>query len=238
MRRGAPQCGTVFTFHRRLLNFLSPVLPYEEIVKLQSVSKHLLRICRDGNFWRNQCLSGYVLREQMRDTPNRIVWSILENSSLLSSREKGREHVRITANWDPTFPNEKINWYDEYIQRNAPIATSWFEHPHTRDDPTSIPVDIRGSAVYLPSSHEVLAISPLDDGSVCVWDAKGSRGRQGSILARSMAGLLCSDGPATDLTRRSKRIDSGVVECVSIDNQRDRAFFAVQNRETICNMVG
>ncbi|RYP41118.1 hypothetical protein DL767_001279 [Monosporascus sp. MG133] len=148
-----------------VLHIMSFLL-YEEIVKLQSVSKFFLRICRDGNFWRNRCLSGYMLREQMRDRPNRIVWSMLENSSLLSSKERGREHTRLTANWDPTFPNEKVNWYDEYIQRNAPIAVSWFQLPHTRDDPTRIPVD---------------------------------------------------------------RIDSGVVECVSIDNQRNRAFFAVQN---------
>ncbi|RYP62983.1 hypothetical protein DL770_009488 [Monosporascus sp. CRB-9-2] len=148
-----------------VLHIMSFLL-YEEIVKLQSVSKFFLRICRDSNFWRNRCLSGYALREQMRGHPNRIVWSMLENSSLLSSKERGREHTRLTANWDPTFPNEKVNWYDEYIQRNAPIAVSWFQLPHTRDDSTRIPVD---------------------------------------------------------------RIDSGVVECVSIDNQRNRAFFAVQN---------
>ncbi len=167
----------------------------------------------------------------MRDNSDRIVWSILENSSSLSPKERGREHNRLTANWDPTFPDERMSWYDEYIQRNAPIAVSWFELPHTKDDPTRLPVDVRGSALYHSSKHEVLAISPLDDGSVCIWDVKGSRGRQGSIVARSMSGLLCADGPATDLSRRSKRIDSGVVECVSIDNQRDRAFFAVQNRQ-------
>lgn len=150
---------------------------------------------------------------------------------MLSHKERGREHIRLTANWDPTFPNEKTDWYDEYIQRNAPIATNWFELPHTRDDPTRLPVDVRGMSLYHPNKHEVLAVSPLDDGSVCIWDVKGSRGKQGSIVARSLSGLLCADGPATDLSRRSKRIDSGVVECVSIDNQRDRAFFAVQNRQ-------
>ncbi|RYP45763.1 hypothetical protein DL768_007939 [Monosporascus sp. mg162] len=213
-----------------LLHILS-FLPYEEIVKLQSVSKFFLRICRDGNFWRNRCLSGYVLREQVRDHPNRIVWSMPENSSSLSSKERGREHTRLTANWDPTFPNEKVNWYDEYIQRNAPIAVSWFQLPYTRNDPTRIPIDVRGSALYQVSStsRDVFAVSPLDDGSVCIWDVKGNRGRQGSIIARSMSGLLFADGPATHASRRSKRIDSGVVECVSIDNQRNRAFFAVQN---------
>ncbi|RYO90463.1 hypothetical protein DL766_004257 [Monosporascus sp. MC13-8B] len=179
-----------------ILHIMSFLL-YEEIVKLQSVSKFFLRICRDGNFWRNRCLSGYVLREQMRDHPNRIAWSVLENSPLLSSKERGREHTRLTANWDPTFPDEKVNWYDEYIQRNAPIAVSWFQLPHTRDGPTRIPIDVRGCALYQGSSTSrgVLAVSPLDD----------------------------------DASRRSKRIDSGVVECVSIDNQRNRAFFAVQN---------
>ncbi|RYP80497.1 hypothetical protein DL769_002436 [Monosporascus sp. CRB-8-3] len=153
-------------------------LPYGEIVKLQSVSKFFLRICRDGNFWRNRCLSSYALREQIRGHPNRIVWSVLENSSLLSSKERGREHTRLTANWDPTFPNEKVNWYDEYIQRNAPIAGK----------------------------------RPVS-----------------SILGKPWRLRHLTFGRWFHASRRSKRIDSGVVESVSIDNHRNRGFFAVQN---------
>jgi hypothetical protein len=77
----------------------------------------------------------------------------------------------------------------------------------------------------------MLAVSPLDDGSICLWDVKGTRNKAGSILATSKSDILFIDGPGSQNTRRSKRVDTGVTECVSVDNHRHRAYFAVQSRE-------
>ncbi|KAM0329159.1 hypothetical protein ACHAQA_004455 [Verticillium albo-atrum] len=72
----------------------------------------------------------------------------------------------------------------------------------------------------------MLAVSPLDDGSICLWDVKGRRGRKGAIVGKSVPGILHIDGPGT--VGRSRKIDAGVTECISVDSQGKRAFVAVQ----------
>jgi hypothetical protein len=175
--------------------------------------------------------------------------------------------VRILANWDPCFPSERVSWYDEYIQRQGPVAVNWMQCAYDYDydydgeeeegdeDGGKVGkggrdgegkgrrrrrvsaadhVEARGVALYYPDGEEaetVLAVSPLDDGSVAMWDVAGTRGRRGAIVARSRPGILFIDGPGADNSRRSKRIDSGVTECVSVDSRQHRAFFAVQSRK-------
>lgn len=150
-------------------------------------------------------------------------------------RNSKQERVRIRANWDPCYPEEKVSWYEEYIHRHAPPVVNWFEPARRRDiTSTWVPVDAKGVALYRPgnSTQDLLAISPLDDGGICIWDVNGTRGKKGAIFAKSKPGLLYVDGPQGDNNRASKRIDSGVTECVSVDNQRHRAFFAVQSRKS------
>lgn len=143
------------------------------------------------------------------------------------------------ANWDPCFPSERISWYDEYIQRHGPLAVNWLQLPHHGNHAYPDFVEARGVALYRPDNphgeergvEALLAVSPLDDGSVCLWDVKGANGgKKGAIVARSRPGILFIDGPDADNDRRSKKIDSGVTECVSVDSQLHRAFFAVQSR--------
>lgn len=139
------------------------------------------------------------------------------------------------ANWDPVFPGERISWYNEYAQREGPASVSWFPMPRIRDRGLEAIIEARGLALYSPNNgHDgtgtTLAVSPLDSGAICLWDVGGSRGRQGSILAQSRPDILFIDGPGRQNAQRSKRIDTGVTECVSVDNHRHRAFFAVQSR--------
>lgn len=159
---------------------------------------------------------------------------------LASSRRN--ERIRIMENWDPSYHGEKVNWYDEYIQRHAPVAVNWLQQPTLRDGSASTYIEARGLAIYRPEDsgqdpHKpevIFAVSPLDDGSVCLWDVTGAKGQKGAIYAKSRPGILFIDGPLADNSRRSKRIDSGVTECVSIDSKLHLAFFAVQSRKS-CN---
>ncbi|AEO53307.1 hypothetical protein MYCTH_2294446 [Thermothelomyces thermophilus ATCC 42464] len=150
-----------------------------------------------------------------------------------------RERVRIMANWDPCFPSERVSWYDEYVQRHGPIAINWMQYAYEEGRDPSSPasvadmVEARGVALYYPdgeAGEAVLAVSPLDDGSVAMWDVGGTMGKRGALVARSRRGILFVDGPEADNRKRSKRIDSGVTECVSVDSRLHRAFFAVQSR--------
>ncbi|KLU87991.1 F-box domain-containing protein [Magnaporthiopsis poae ATCC 64411] len=162
---------------------------------------------------------------------------------LVSSNEERNamenERARLVANWDLTYPGENVSWYDEYIQRHGHITVSWFQLPRTRDgDRVSEPIEARGVALYSPDdpwatttgsgSGALFAVSPLDDGSVCLWDVNGSKGRRGATYKKSQAEILYVDGPGRDNRRRSKRVDSGVTECVAVDSHRKRAFVAVQ----------
>ncbi len=136
------------------------------------------------------------------------------------------------ANWDPSYPNEKVHWYDEYIARNAPISTSWLQQPRNRESPGHEYLEVRGMGIYTPpgESDATLVVGPLDDGSVCLWDISGSRGPKGSIVARSKSGLLSVDpAPYIGADKRSKMINTGVTECVSVDSARKKGFFAVQS---------
>lgn len=83
--------------------------------------------------------------------------------------------------------------------------------------------------IYTPpgESDATLVVGPLDDGSVCLWDIGGARGRKGSIVARSRSGLISSDPPHT--SKPQKLINTGVTECVSVDSARKKAYFAVQD---------
>ncbi|KAI2777522.1 hypothetical protein F4815DRAFT_448269 [Daldinia loculata] len=239
-----------------ILSFLES----RDVVVLQSASKYFLGLCRDGNFWRDRSLSASAVSERIRlsrlgsdwidedgatlsgapttvgqanqiqDDQNEVHWNRLESLCQLSSKKRKREQARIAANWDPTFPNEKTNWYNEYIHRYGPIAVSWFEQPQVKTGSLRTNLDASGIALYNPpGGNELFAVSPLDDGSVCLWDVKGTRSRKGSILSKSNPGLLCADGPGADLSRRSKMINTGVTECVSIDSANHVAFFAIQS---------
>ena len=143
--------------------------------------------------------------------------------------------IQDMANWDPTFPDERVSWYDEYIQRNGPTSVNWFESPKHYEGGEHNLVEARGLALYAPndgagSNGDMMAVAPLDDGTVCLWDVRGTRGQQGAILAKSAPDILFIDGPGSDNARRSKKVDTGVTDCVSVSNFGHRAFFAVQSR--------
>ncbi|RWA13692.1 hypothetical protein EKO27_g1411 [Xylaria grammica] len=228
-------------------------LGVQDVVKLQSVSKKFLRICRDKPHWRGRCLDAAAVLERVSLFRQGSDWvdeegvplsravptnghplqhhNVIERIGLLATRKREREYSRIAANWDPTFPGEDTNWYHEYIQRNAPTVTNWFERPHPPNGPTEDAIDVRGVALYKPyqAENQLFAVSPLDDGSICIWDVKGSKAKKGSILSKSRPGLLWH-GQSMSGELSSQSIDRGIIECVSVDNQRHAAFFALGNK--------
>jgi hypothetical protein len=74
-----------------------------DVVSVQCVSKHFLRLARDNKLWRRKCFE---------QRPN--------------AGHRAYSH-RDPAVWDPSAPGEDIDWYDEYIARHAPLHTVWSE---------------------------------------------------------------------------------------------------------------
>jgi hypothetical protein len=147
------------------------------------------------------------------------------------SKADADEKKRILANWDPSYPGENVDWYSEFIHRSAPIAVSWLQQPRNRENSRQEPMEVRGVGVYnCPGDRSSsIALAPLDDGSVCLWDMSGSLGAKGRIVARSERSMLCPSSSTAPGALRSKMISTGVTECVSINNEHKRAYIAVQS---------
>ncbi|MCJ1381731.1 hypothetical protein MMC17_004842 [Xylographa soralifera] len=148
------------------------------------------------------------------------------------------QRLRALANWDPSYPNEKVDWYGEYIARHGPISTSWLQQPTIREANMDETHEIRGVGLHHDSNGSRV-VAPLDDGSVCLWElghemnsGRSSDQRKGAIVGRSKAGLLSStDGSDNDELYhphpKKKMPNAGVVECLSVDSVRNKAYFAV-----------
>jgi hypothetical protein len=163
-----------------------------------------------------------------------------EEAQKQTSDEGTRKRARLLANWDPTYPQEKTDWYEEYIQRHAEPEISWFQEARQAGNADGNGVDdlhreATGAGIlYSTSGIADKLIAPLEDGSICIWDASPTSSTQGRITARSAIGLLANKGADLDYEtrlRQSRQImtETGAVECVSIDSHQNRGFFAVQN---------
>ena len=141
------------------------------------------------------------------------------------------------TSWDPTYPNEDIDWYGEYIARHAPLSMSWLEQPFIEQNGLRETLETRGFGIF-KDYDDSMVLAPLDDGSVCLWNIgcedAGSRSEDGRITARSKPGLLSVTGldrraSQSTTDSRAKMTSTGVVECVSVDKARNKAYFAVES---------
>ncbi|KAG9242472.1 hypothetical protein BJ878DRAFT_544232 [Calycina marina] len=237
--------------HEILLQVLS-LLPPLDIVHLQYVSRRLLQVARDDKVWREETFWESTFVGQIRRRREAIVDANLEeprfadlaialaagnglNHSRLQKsgielKAQETEKLRLRVNWDPCFPNEKVEWYKEYIARHAPIQTNWLEQPRSRESPEHECLEARGVALYKPETGITLVVAPLDDGSIVLWNLCGAQGAKGNICSRSKAGLLSvgTEAPVSG-GRYSKTISIGVTECITVDSARKRAYVAVQS---------
>ncbi|GAM87473.1 hypothetical protein ANO11243_054980 [Dothideomycetidae sp. 11243] len=134
------------------------------------------------------------------------------------------------ANWDPTYPGEQLDLYQEYLHRYAAIAPiKWLsssDGSHRNDPKRRHPAcNVAGMGALRDANGESTRIvSPLHDGSICIWTLEDN----GSTVsfrqnARSNLKLLIGD---YDSQRSTAMGDVGGTECVAIDSQNQRGFFA------------
>jgi hypothetical protein len=152
-----------------------------------------------------------------------------------TARRRGKERLRVLANWDPTFPGERINWREDFVQRHAEVSLSWFEgvDKATNEQDRRKPVcEVTGVGILYASDGEIAdkVVGAMEDGSVCIWEAE-EHSERGRVLARSRPGLLTntdSKDTTFDLQRaKSIMTETGAVECVSVDSLTQRAYFGI-----------
>ncbi|KAL8695103.1 MAG: hypothetical protein Q9218_000381 [Villophora microphyllina] len=223
-----------------------------DIVKFHLISKRLCNITRDDEFWRQLCFedSHSAAVQRRRDLqfiapslyrqPARV-FELQRRARALSAHsglgltdsevsDNNKGHRAAIANWDPSFPNERVDWYDEYVARHAPISMSWLQQPAARS--SGGPAEIKGLGIIERHEGDSIVVAPLDDGSISIWDVgrqdepwADSRGR---VTARSNPGLLSAslgDANRFRLTASS----AGIVESVSVDRIRNKTYFAKDN---------
>ncbi|KAF3035855.1 hypothetical protein E8E11_003942 [Didymella keratinophila] len=242
-----------------IIAFLEP----SELVNLSHVSRQFLSLSRDNKLWKQLCFShSYTERRRRRleitftsppaETDPRLAELIEAANSLADSfditvhnprapgaeaqlnKNKEKRRAALLSNWDPSGLEEKVNWYQEFVQRHAPQQLSWF-HDAGHDNDDEVRREATGAGIlYDASGLASKLIAPLDDGSIKIWDANARSSSIAKCIATSDVGLLTNRGPDLDRDTRLSQsqaimTETGAVECVSIDSARHRAFFAVQN---------
>lgn len=155
-------------------------------------------------------------------------------SQLERNKEKRWEALR--TNWDPSYPEEKINWYQDFIQRHAPQKIGWFQDAGNegRDEEEERREATGAGILFSSDGLADKLIAPLEDGSISIWDARASSDRRGKVVSKSDIGLLSNRGSELDYDTRLRQsqaimTETGAVECVSIDSTLQKGFFAVMN---------
>lgn len=229
----------------RILSFLD----LDDLIKVQLTSQRFSRIARDSDLWKWRCFDespAEIWRRRTRrflDATNRL--SQLRNAVNQITEPSGAtgttiEHVerRALASWDPIYPGEHLDFYQEYIHRHAPVAPlEWFSEPKSGLSRTRNTSEVTGLGVLHGGSGRIEhVVAPMDDGSICLWEFENET-RDGGINIcapkRSHQGLLTgSTGqrhrgkPLWDIKQSMTEV--GAVECVSINSNRQRGLFSVQ----------
>jgi hypothetical protein len=238
-----------------------PDLEPPDLVKLQHVSRQFLNLSRDNNLWKALCFSHSAAERRRRrletsnadidprlaeliraaDTLSSTFGTSVHDASAPSAevqqeRNEGKKRQALIANWDPSYLDEKVNWYKDFIQRHAEQKMSWFQDAGSEErDDADIRREATGAGILFDSDGLAdKLVAPLDDGSISIWDASSSSEGQGRLVAKSVIGLLPGKGSDLDYDTRltqSQTImtETGAVECVSIDSKLHKGFFAVQN---------
>ena len=160
---------------------------------------------------------------------------VLSNSEDSAARAC-TQRARALANWEPGYPGESIDYYEEYVQRHAAINVGWIELPNALTTDRHEFREATGVGLLMDSqdNSKEHAIASLDDGSVCIWDLSGRsqtrNGGGGRLLAQSKAGLLTGKLPHATSESHAVMTETGAVECVTVDSPSRRAYFAIQDQ--------
>lgn len=231
-----------------LLLHVIAFLPPWELAQLQLTCRRLLYLARDAGIWKTACFESSraeasrrrrdLLAQQNTLAELRTALSTLptplnpvaESSSSSSepaapvvTSHETTQRARALASWDPAAPGERIDWYGEYVHRHGPLSVGWLETPRDGNGHSSQLREALGMGALYTSHSASKVISPLDDGSICIWDvlasSSSSSTRIGSIAARSK--------PATVHIPTNLKEETGTIDNVSIDSTHQKAYIAV-----------
>ncbi|KAI7567985.1 hypothetical protein KC317_g4597, partial [Hortaea werneckii] len=240
-------------------------LTLPENLALQAVSSRFLILARDDTIWKQETFThsraeALRRRQQLLDAQDarlaelRNAVTALPGSDLTAwdvsqlrgssqpraasdpQAEAKAQHQRAFANWEPAFPDERLDYYDEFIRRHAPIRVGWLDLPKAQQNADREEVrEATGIGTLDDQDNGSVRnlVAPLDDGSICIWDVSRRStvdyGGGGKLLGQSTPGLLTGQPPNATAESHNIMTETGAVECVSIDNEAKKGYFAVQS---------
>jgi hypothetical protein len=223
-----------------------------DITRSQLVSSRFLNLARDFELWKIRCFEDSRVeaarrRKRLRDARDSRLDELVHAISSLPSAASATgassgttnadntdrtQRSRALANWEPGYPGENIDYYEEYIHRHADVNIDWIDLPNSGNRDKREIREATGIGLLSTNGGRFQhLVSPLDDGSVCIWDVTArsttSDGGKARLIGHSSAGLL-TDSASSDRSH-ALMTETGAVECVSIDGNVSKGYFAVQD---------
>nr|POE66107.1 hypothetical protein CFP56_54368 [Quercus suber] len=236
----------------------------KDVVRLQSVSRRFLTLGRDNAIWKIECFTHSQAerlrrrQQQLHAQDSRLAeirnavsalpggnltaWDVAQlrgsaqpRASSDPASEARLQRTRALVNWEPGYPDEHLDYYQDFVHRHAPISIGWLDLPKAVTTDKAVFREATGAGILRHGESAGLdhLVAPLDDGSVCIWDVStqsttGSGG-QGKLRAHSKSGLLTGQAPGDVAESHTIMTETGAVECVSIDDHNKKGYFAVQS---------
>ncbi|KAK0871229.1 hypothetical protein LTR87_012975 [Friedmanniomyces endolithicus] len=221
-------------------------LKVPDIVHLQAVSSRYLALGRDNALWKTECFvdsRAESLRRRnmllgMQDVriaelrnavtalpgPHLTAWDVSQlrgspqpRASNDPAAEARIQRARAFANWEPGYPDERLDYYDEYVHRHAPVKVAWLDLPKAQASDKEEYREATGCATLDGEDGNVNhLVAPLDDGSICIWDVSNRStsmaGGRGRLTAQSRPGLLTGTPPDDTEKSHIMMTETGAVE--------------------------
>ena len=247
-----------------VLLHITTFLEVPDIIRLQAVSRHYLTLGRDNTHWKNECFThsraeALRRRQQLLNAqdsrlaelrnavaalpgPDLSAWDVAQLRGSTQPRassdpqaEARTQRHRALTNWEPGYPDEHLDYYEEYIHRHAPLNVGWLSLPKAQISDKEAQLEATGVGTLSASQNDRQdhVVAPLDDGSICIWDLSvrttTESGGGGKLVGQSKRGLLTGQPP--DIASENHRImtETGAVECVAIDSITQKGYFAMQD---------
>lgn len=241
-----------------LLLYLTSFLEVSDTLAIQATSRHLRRIARDNQLWKHLCFENSRAEERRRrqqlrsgqDGPLAELRRAFEESTshrvttlagypapsaprASTAEERQTATMRALASWDPAYPTENVNFYQEFVQRHAPAWLSWFRDEAAEGEATVPECIGMGLLNDHDHSNRQKVLAPLEDGSICIYDL-GSTTYDRShsrpkLQHQTASGLLFQKDSSGRSPSPSPTNETEATDNLSIDYPNRKAYIAISD---------
>lgn len=173
-----------------------------------------------------------IISEANSTSRNQALLGMGSSSTIKDPEAKQRLVVRAFASWDPIYPGEQHDFYQDFIHRHGTLSLDWLEPARDHRGLSHITREAQGMGLLRDKNTQCAdkVLAPLDDGSISLWDvsAHSNQSKQGRIKVRTASKYL-TDGRSIKQAS-SRFVDVGVIENVQVDSCQQVAYIGLQDQ--------